>query len=154
MPPFLKERVAPKNFNEGKAWVRTCAFGVTFIDCRDRRPRLSVKPNFKNSNFPKEEFSDTSPVPKTLFYLYYNGGSKPSPYDHNLGQQLNLVGDDVLGVPLIKISLCFARAVGDACPYRFSCCLKLLPVWEGLAPPVLYLPQIRFPSCKIHTGMI
>jgi hypothetical protein len=23
LPPFLKERVAPKNFNEGKAWVET-----------------------------------------------------------------------------------------------------------------------------------
>ena len=28
------------------------------------------------------------------------------------------VGDDVLGVPFIKMSLCFARAVGDACPYN------------------------------------
>ena len=31
-----------------------------------------------------------------------------------------IVGDDVLGVPFIKISLRFARAVGDACPYRFG----------------------------------
>ena len=52
---------------------KTCAFGVTFIDCRDRRPRRSVKPNFKNSNFSKEEFSDTSSVPKTLLILFING---------------------------------------------------------------------------------
>ena len=32
---------------------------------------------------------------------------------------------ETLGVPLIKISLRFARAVGDACPYRFDCFLKI-----------------------------
>jgi hypothetical protein len=35
-----------------------------------------VKPNFKNSNFSKEEFSDTSPVPKTLFILFINRSSR------------------------------------------------------------------------------
>ena len=37
----------------------------------------------------------------------------------------NIVGDDVLGVPFIKISLRFARAVGDACPYGFDGCPKI-----------------------------
>ena len=67
-----------------------------------RDPRLSVKPNFKNSNFSKEEFSDTSSVPKTLFILFINGGSKPPPYEHNLDQKSNLVGDDILGVPFVR----------------------------------------------------
>ena len=32
--------------------------------------RLSLEPIFKNSNFSKEEFSDTSSVPKTLFIYF------------------------------------------------------------------------------------
>ena len=35
----------------------------------------------------------------------------------------------------IKISLRFARAVEDACPYRFGGFLNVMPVGEGLAPP-------------------
>jgi hypothetical protein len=53
LPPFLKERVAPKNLNEGKAWVRTlprakfllklfskslsCAAGETAVARRNER---------------------------------------------------------------------------------------------------------------------
>ena len=36
----------------------------------------------------------------------------------------NIVGDDVLGVPFIKISLHFARTC-NARPYRFNACPKI-----------------------------
>lgn len=45
-------------------------------------------------------------------------GRKVEPKNFNEGKS-KFVGDDVLGVPFIKIALCFARAVGDACPYGF-----------------------------------
>ena len=40
------------------------------------------------------------------------------PYGQNIKIRTYFVGDDILGVPFIKVSLCFARAVGDACPYK------------------------------------
>ena len=50
-----------------------------------------------------------------------------------------IVGDDVLGVPFIKISLRFARAVGDACPYRFDGFLNSMPVGEDFPLPTFYI---------------
>ena len=41
----------------------------------------------------------------------------------------NIVGDDILGVPFIKISLRFARTC-NARPYRFGGFFNLMPVGE------------------------
>ena len=40
------------------------------------------------------------------------------PYSRNIRFRTNIVGDDVLGVPFIKISLRFVRTTGGR-PYRF-----------------------------------
>ena len=99
---------------------KTCAFGVTFIDCRDRRPRLSLKPNFKNSNFSKEEFSDTSSVPKTLFVLFINGSPRTSTPTGLCGVLYFDCRGDHRSSVIYKISFCLKRTVGDAGPYRFG----------------------------------
>ena len=78
--------------------VITLLFGVTFIDCRGRRPRR--------------------PVYKISFCLK---GPSRTPVPTGFGENFDilLVGEDIILPPFIKISLCFARAVGDACPYGF-----------------------------------
>ena len=46
-----------------------------------------------------------------------------------------LVGGGLLP-PFIKVSLRLARAVGDACPYRFDGFLNSMPVGEGCPLPI------------------
>ena len=54
-----------------------------------------------------------------------------------------IVGDDVLGVPFIKISLRFARAVGDACPYKICGSFDILSVGHD----ILGVPSIKISFC-------
>ena len=48
----------------------------------------------------------------------------------------NIVGDDILGVPFIKISLRFARDAEDVVPYRFGGFLNSMPVGEDIILPI------------------
>ena len=50
----------------------------------------------------------------------------------NLVSSLLIVGDDVLGVPFIKISLRFARTTGGR-PYRFGGGFDIVIVGTGVA---------------------
>ena len=52
------------------------------------------------------------------------GGYGIRPYGQNVKIRTHFVGDDVLGVPFIKISLCFARTTNGR-PYRFNGCPKI-----------------------------
>ena len=54
------------------------------------------------------------------------------PYSKNIRFRTNIVGDDVLGVPFIKISLRFARTTGGR-PYRRCVVLSFLIVGTGVS---------------------
>jgi hypothetical protein len=60
LPPFLKERVAPKNFNEGKAWVKLChvqSFCSSFFQKACGFQRRSLGRSSQRAKSPKRRFS-------------------------------------------------------------------------------------------------
>ena len=58
---------------------------------------------FVNSNFSNVEFSDTSSVPKTLFYFIYKRRQQATALQENKKQPPNLVGTGVLDGPFSLI---------------------------------------------------
>ena len=82
-------------------------------------PCMTIPPSFSCEN-------DTSLYTREAFVWF-------SPY--YLVLPLLIVGDDVLGVPFIKMSLRFARVVKGAVPYRFVWRLIFLIVGATIGRP-------------------
>ena len=51
-----------------------------------------------------------------------------------------IVGDDILGVPFIKISLCFERTTNGR-PYGFDCFPKINACRGGVSPPDKFMQK-------------
>ena len=56
----------------------------------------------------------------------------------------NIVGDDILGVPFIKISVCLKGPSGTPVPTGFGENFDILLVGEDINPPVVYKNIIAF----------
>ena len=98
-------------------------------------PCMTIPPSFSCENA-------TSLYTREAFFWF-------SPY--YLVLPLLIVGDDVLGVPFIKISLCFVRTTAGR-PYRFGGFLNLMPVGEGSPIPPCLTQCYKKPSLVREGG--
>ena len=74
-----------------------------------RDPRLSLEPIFKNSNFSKEEFSDTSSVPKTLFIIYKRDAEDVDPYRFGGFSNVISVGEGLAPPDILQKAVAYLR---------------------------------------------